>query len=107
MKKKKSTPYWTRVIKNALARKNKGLLPFTCEHQKRASDWVTCACGKQDQRIPKQVSFDGTVLRAPKDEKFSRFGVAFSLAVRLQRPKLAESILGKIEEREQEILAAL
>jgi len=47
----KHTPYWTRVINNAIKRKDEGRVPFTREHDRRAMNWVTCACGQQDPRL--------------------------------------------------------
>lgn len=81
------TPFWTRVCLNAIKRKRQGKTPFTGEHVRQASDWVTDTCGKTGD-----------------------FGVrclaeSFYSSVWNQFPTKALYILGKIERRAAEVVA--
>lgn len=95
------TPYWFNVIRRAVTRRNKGQTPFSQEHVDRAKDWVTCACGKQDQRIERSD------FGCPVDYKLATAGSRFYDAVVRQDPKLAREILDKIEVRASELLRGL
>jgi hypothetical protein len=97
--KKKTTPYWTAVIKEARRRKKKGLVPFVSPVRNKAASWVTCACGKQDPRIP--------INHGPVDTRLYSLGCSFYGAVEEQRIDSAEKILHKIERRAAEILRGL
>ena len=95
-----STPYWTRVIANAKKRKAKGQVPFTKEHIKKASNWVECACGKQDPRIQR---FAG--LGNPVDVRLQYLGDSFYAYVKSQWVEEAEETLKRIEVRAAELIA--
>lgn len=92
------TPYWTKAIEAAKRRKAKGLEPFTEVQKYRASEWVTCACGKQDKRIERE--WDGR----PKDEMLVWLGSDFCVHVYDGRIASAERTLAKIERRAAELL---
>lgn len=122
MKKKlrRVRPYWSRVIERVIAGRESlivedamtaptnniiaaapGDFPdcsFIEEERIAASRWTTCACGKQDSRIPR---YEG----APKDKVLCRLGAAFYDAVHEQDPYRALYLLGRIERRAAEILA--
>jgi hypothetical protein len=95
------TAYWPKVIEAAKVRKKKGLEPFTHEQQDRAMDWVTCACGKQDDRIPRSE----IIQPWPLDPRLRDLGSKFAWAVEDGKPEKAQSILGKIERRAAQVLA--
>lgn len=95
----KHTPYWWRVIAEAKRRKKAGRKPFLVEHQRKAAKWTTCACGKQDPRIPRED--DGT----PLDGDLYWLGIDFAAEVNVGNPKGAEETLGRIEKRAAEVLA--
>ena len=88
------TPYWTKVIDRAIAKADAGLPAFTDAQFKRAEDWVTCACGKQDPRIRRR-----DYSNAPHDGTLFLLGMSFSEAVENNWPIKAEKILAKIEKR--------
>ena len=96
------TPYWWEVIERAKARKAHGKLAFTFRERERAGNWTTCACGKQDIRIPRHGIFD----MEPLDKELSLLGVQFSHAVTMDDPDLAEKTLLKIERRGDVVLRA-
>lgn len=66
-----STPHWYAVIDNAIANAHNQDRPFDTEATDEAGDWVDCACGRQDARIPR--AFDGR----PEDDKLERLGEQF------------------------------
>ena len=107
MKKKTHTPYWFNVVRKAITRKNKGKVPFTMEHIEKSGSWVTCACGKQDPRIPRNKPDYGVALGEPKDTFLAISGFEFSVCVRNQNPVRALLFLLSIEKRSADILAAL
>lgn len=78
-----TTPYWTRVCSNAIIRKRNGKIPFTC------------ACGKQDPRIPRIT--DGINPGQPMDIQLAVCGAQFSKAVANQTPAKAQGILNRVE----------
>ena len=99
---KKSTPYWTRVIQNAKRRKAAGRTPFTKDNVRLAEDWVTCACGKQDWRIPRFVrSYQNG---SPVDSEMQRWGMDFMVSVRGQDPNKAGEALAQVERRAIELI---
>lgn len=63
--------------------------------------WPTCACGKQDPRIPRGLG------GAPLDENLEELGVAFYQHVCAHRFFEAAETLIAIERRAAEILAEL
>ena len=65
----------------------------------KAATWVTCACGKQDPRIPRDW------VGAPIDEELRNLGEAFPIAVGARDVPLARNILIQIEKRAAELLA--
>ncbi len=105
-----TTPYWTTAIANAVKRRRQGETPFSAEHIRRAKSWVTCACGKQNPRIPRVGIKDTTWpanAGAPLDIKLQIHGQEFYRAVCGQFPNRAEGILAKIELRGAEVVAEL
>jgi hypothetical protein len=98
--KRRPTPYWTRVIAQARERKKKGLPAFTEAQKGLAGSWVTCACGKQDPRIPRIGP------GKPFDSILSMLGGEFDAAVALgDDPDMAAQLLHRIEQRAAEVLA--
>lgn len=96
-----STPYWKKVCDKAHARKAAGKPAFT-EHQKLLSNsFVTCACGKQDERIRRKNAI------APFDLMLDTLGFRFNDFVRSDNPTAATETLAKIERRAAEVLADL
>ena len=91
------TKTWWKRIEKAEAR---GC--FTEYDIEAARDWVTCACGEQDPRIPRWPGYE-----VPKDPYLKRFGELFYEAVQRGTPDEARGILAKIERRATEVLAAL
>lgn len=85
------TPYWTRVIANAIRRKEAGKRPFTLGHCRKSRDWCMCACGKQDVRIPRYPN------GMPLDGTLASCGFDFTHAVGCQDPEYAAKLLGQIE----------
>ena len=88
------TPNWTKAIFRAYKDKT-----FTVDDRIKADAWTTCACGKQDSRIP--VNARGE----PVDDTLFALGERFSLAVKDDNPSLAEFNLNAIEKRAAEVLA--
>jgi hypothetical protein len=70
---------------------------------KAAQTWVTCACGEQDPRIPrnKEAGY------RPKDTILYDLGLDFFDAVNANHCDDADLILMQIEHRSAEILASL
>ena len=64
-----------------------------------AHDWTTCACGKQDAKIPRHSP------GYPTDTRLFNLGVKFFSCIERNDFDLAESTLLKIEKRASEILA--
>jgi len=107
VRKKKATPYWTKVIERARKRKKAGLMPFTKHQISLAGAWVTCACGRQDARIPRYPANTSHGSRsAPLDDILDELGITFYGHVNRGRVKSAKSTLQKIENRAAEILEA-
>lgn len=96
-------PNWRDVIEEA--RKRGG---FTDAEKDRAADWLSCACGRLDPRIPKWKT-DGKVALAgaPKDPSLRALGVDFSVNVYYSYFGEASSTLDLIEKRERVLLAEL
>ena len=105
--KKTHTPYWFNVIKKAITRENEGEVPFTEGHIQKARDWPTCACGKQDPRIPRYAFKFRHGLSGPEDVDLTAYGFEFSNHVGNQRPAEALTSLLAIEKRSAEILKGL
>ena len=103
----KHTPYWFNVIRRAVTRGNKGLAAFTLKHRAEAYDFVTCACGKQDPRIPRYGEGDLYETGTPKDKQLKYLGRDFATDVCYNRPYNAMRTLFKIEQRSAEILKGL
>lgn len=74
---------------------------FKPSNVKSASEWPTCACGRQDKRIPRSRS------GAPHDWPLNQLGKQFYLEVRGNRFIPAAKCLIAIENRAAEILALL
>ena len=94
----KPTPYWTRVCQNAIKRQAAGKEPFTLSNREKAATWITCACGRQDSRIPLRES------GAPEDDLLTTWGCQFTSAVRRQLPMMALHRLHWIELRAAELI---
>ena len=71
---------------------------FTSEDIWMAADWVTCACGEQDSRIPRNLG-------APEDDVLYHLGGIFAVAVDNHNFAEARETLAAIEKRSAEILA--
>lgn len=104
---KKHTPYWTGVINRAITRKNKGLWGFTLKHIRLAGKWPSCACGKQDPRIPRTTLGSHSTIGQPIDTLMQDYGMEFLGAVGEDDPWNARFWLHEIEIREGEILEGL
>lgn len=63
-----------------------------------AVEWVTCACGEQDSRIPRGSS------GCPEDGELRFWGIAFAWNVRQGNFSRALDVLNKIEARSQQLL---
>jgi len=83
--KKRKTPYWWVAIDKA---KKFG---FSDEEKDNAGSWITCACGKQDKRIPRKE------LGSPNDRKLANLGIRFCDEVDSDNPFKAEKTLLRIE----------
>lgn len=73
---------------------------FSAGDRDLAADWTTCACGEQDERIPRFK--DG---KRPRDKKLSDTGIDFNAAVQTDDFARARVALWQIENRAAEILA--
>ena len=93
MRQPKKDTFWDLRIRAAEARGS-----FTEDDRRRATDWVTCACGQQDPRIPRYES------GGPVDEQLDTFGLDFAMAVRADNMAGARSLLAKIESRARAVL---
>ena len=99
------TPYWARVIHQAKARAGRGETPFSEKHIRLAKDWVTCACGKQDARIPRYTKKSTMyVAGMPKDELMADSGSDFYHYVRNQNPFFTGQLLAEVEDRAAELI---
>ena len=85
--------YWGQKI---IAAAKRGY--FTESNDKQAGAWVTCACGKLDDAIPRD--FYGE----PSDERLAFLGGSFSEAISWGDPQDAALCLIEIEERAIEVL---
>lgn len=74
---------------------------FTEEDVELAQEWATCACGRQDERIPR--IWDG----GPEDVELRFLGRLFMDAVEESEIAVAALVLVNIERRAREILAEL
>ena len=74
---------------------------FTERDVEKAGVWTTCACGMQDDRIPRSQS--GT----PEDGNLESYGSNFYYHVKNHRVWEAAEELAKIEQRAFEVLAEL
>ena len=93
------TPYWTGVIRRAKKRKEEGKRGFNGKHLELSGSWVTCACGKQDPRIPR-LHYGGT----PVDMTLFHLAISFCGAVERDHPDDAERVIKQIEIRAAEVL---
>lgn len=82
------TPYWWKVLYQLAPKRVKlGRKPFTNTEVDKSCVWQTCACGKQDKRIPRD-KWD----KEPHDQKLATAGMDFMYALKLQdlpRAKIA------------------
>jgi len=92
---------WAKRIEAARA---KGT--FAPEDRELANDWVTCACGEQDSRIPR---YNNTYFPSgqPRDRELANHGFEFLVAVNHNKSDDAAKVLDKIEIRSAQILADL
>lgn len=97
--KARKTPYWWRAIESAKRRKKRGLQGFTWPVYERALGWITCACGKQDKRIPRGPG------GKPEDSRLTELGGSFAYHVGMDQIAGAERTLRAIERRAVEVLA--
>lgn len=67
-----------------------------------ASQWVTCACGNQCDKI--QRSNEGFTAGAPIDVELAKLGMEFYSMILHADIKNAKSILHQIEQRSAELL---
>lgn len=91
------TPYWGKVIDEALRREAHGDEPFEPRHQHDSAGWTTCACGKQDPRLHDKNG-------APWDEELETLGDDFHSAIHDQDPERASDVLALIEFRAATLL---
>jgi len=92
-------PYWIAVLDEAMERAKRGKKPFSRRHVKQAEDWTTCACGRQDWRIPRDVEDD-----SPLDPELKRLGGEFYEAIKGGAPIAARQRLVEIEIRAAEVI---
>lgn len=108
----KPTPFWDLRISVAeeIAKRFPDEPAFTREDIGKAYDWVDCACGKQDPRIPRYSQEEWLRLEkthpnnnkytnAPKDRVLFNLGMQFAEAVENDEVSVARIILDKIERR--------
>lgn len=93
-----------RIIAEAFKRRVLGKKPFLRRDIKKSQSWVTCACGKQDPRIPREPRNEYWDGYAPKDKKLYSAGVMFFESLEKQNPAAALKVLGLIERRSALIL---
>lgn len=93
---KRKTPYWWGVIERAKKRGS-----FLASEKAKAVGWTTCACGKQDARIPRHDIGD------PKDIPLRALGLRFCTAVNGNLVDMAGMILLAIEKRASEVLRGI
>jgi hypothetical protein len=86
--------YWGRRIVKAEEQSR-----FTEKDVRHSASWQTCACGRQDDRIPRDDR-EG----APIDEDLQDLGYAFYSFVLQHNPRGAANVLVKIERRAAEVL---
>jgi hypothetical protein len=86
--------YWGRRIVKAEERSR-----FAEKDARHSASWQTCACGRQDERIPRD-DHEG----APIDEELQDLGYAFYSFVLQHNPRGAANTLVKIERRAAEVL---
>jgi hypothetical protein len=92
------TSYWGKKIIAAAKRGH-----FTESNKEQALDWVTCACGKLDDAIPRYRQ-DWSRYGEPLDERLAFLGTAFSEAIDWGDHQDAAHCLIDIEERAIEVL---
>lgn len=90
----RKTPYWWATIDRAEKRGH-----FTECEIRRADNWPTCACSKQDKRIPRDD------IGCPTDVLLGILGAAFVDYVCSDMFKDARRTLTKIEKRAAKVLA--
>lgn len=88
-----SETYWGQIITEA-----EKLGGFTLWDRKYANQWTTCACGKQDPRIPREGR------GSPVDPTLFELGVSFSEQVYFDQILATAETLIKIEKRAIEVL---
>lgn len=97
------TPYWTLAIERARVRVAKGKPAFTKRAKELAANWITCACGRQDSRIP---LFDPNEPNyGPFDDELRFYGSMFLGDVCNDNIDSAEKYLALIEIRAAEVIA--
>lgn len=74
---------------------------FTNAEVNKAASWTTCACGQQDDGIPRD---DHDI---PKDNRLAQLGIWFYNCVVGDSPEQAQGILKQIEERAALVLRNL
>jgi hypothetical protein len=74
---------------------------FTEADKQMAKSWQTCACGRQDKRIPRCYGGD------PADGELDRLGNTFNSSVRNDHFRKARKALYAIEKRAAEILVGM
>jgi hypothetical protein len=74
---------------------------FKQEDIDAAADWVTCGCGEQDPRIPRNAHGE------PCDFALAFLGRKFFDMVDAQAVSEARALLGEIEARAAELLAGV
>lgn len=99
------TSYWGKRIIKAEKRGR-----FTENDSEMVADWMTCACGKQDPRIPR-LDFETCIanrslgcLGAPADSELREKGVIFYNHIKEHRFVDAARTLVKIEKRASIVL---
>jgi hypothetical protein len=93
-----SRKYWGRKI---IAAEKIGYFPQLDVNE--AAQWTTCACGRQDPRIPRVIDVAGE-LAGPKDKKLATAGMDFYIAVREHDFWEAAYVLNTIESRARVVL---
>lgn len=89
--------FWGKRIIDAEARGS-----FNREDEKLADNWTTCACGRQDDCIPRDI--DG----APLDSRLEELGMRFGDIIEGSKAFVATTkTLIAIEKRAKEVLKTL